>query len=649
MFVPEKMIHVQAVFSIRDVDAVAESVIRQGVLQTADAGEIEDWAQSLSRAGTGEETPEMHDRRELAEHALKIFSCRTEEKGTVQARGKWEKIDKQLARVDEKSRKAAALCEEKRKELSRLEAVRIRAGEMPSLGFPLEGKDAYSYLSVETGRIADKNLAILKDHLKPLLHTLAVLNSSKGHSTILVVSLKRDRDRLLAALAEAGFEAFTPEKTGWMLSPEKIRELDGKIKSIRKEIDQSAENVNRLASEHEVFLRSVLFRIQWENLKNQILRYFRKTDQTYVLSGWVPKKEQAAFSEELKKATNGRCILKETRAEDVESVRTGRVRVPVKLKNPYFVKPFEILLGAYGTPEYRTIDPTPLVGLSFLIMFGLMFGDVGHGFVLALIGFFLFMKSKAPSVKQAGLLVLYAGCSSMVFGFLFGSVFGFEETLPTLWTKPMESISQMFKAVIFYGAGLITVSIIVRMINQYRKRKFLHIIFDKAGFLGVIFYWCGIALASSVLASTTPSPFFIVGLLLAGILLFFGEPIIHAFQKKKLFPEGIGSGIMGGFVEILETFLGFLANTVSFIRVAAFGLAHVGLFMAVFALADANKAVAGGSIYYFIQIIGNIGIILLEGMVVSIQCVRLEFYEFMSRFFEQSDAEYKPYGSEIKK
>jgi V/A-type H+-transporting ATPase subunit I len=105
---------------------------------------------------------------------------------------------------------------------------------------------------------------------------------------------------------------------------------------------------------------------------------------------------------------------------------------------------------------------------------------------------------------------------------------------------------------------------------------------------------------------------------------------------------------MGGIVEILEILLGFLANTVSFIRVAAFGLAHAGLFMAIFALSDAVSGMAGGFISALVLVFGNIVIIGLEGLVVSIQAVRLEFYEFFSRFFQQGSIGYRPLEAKLK-
>jgi V/A-type H+-transporting ATPase subunit I len=264
------------------------------------------------------------------------------------------------------------------------------------------------------------------------------------------------------------------------------------------------------------------------------------------------------------------------------------------------------------------------------------------------------LKGKKQMFKHAGVLIFYGGCASMTYGFLFGSIFGIEHLLPTLWVKPMESISELFKIAIYFGIGMITLAMVINAINGIRKRHFLGLIFDKAGLLAAILYWSGIVVVTRMLTTTAEAkgevPVLVIGLMLAAVvLLFLREPILHLAEgKKKLFPEGVTTGIMGGLVEILEIFLGFLANTVSFIRVAAFGLAHAGLFMAIFSLSDAVQGMAGGLVSGLILVFGNVLIICLEGLVVTIQAVRLEFYEFFSRFFEQSNSKYEPIGAELK-
>ena len=250
------------------------------------------------------------------------------------------------------------------------------------------------------------------------------------------------------------------------------------------------------------------------------------------------------------------------------------------------------------------------------------------------------------------MLLFYGGCASIVFGFLFGSIFGVEHLLPALWVKPMESITHLFKIAIYFGIGMITLSIGINMINGIRNRDFWGVLFDKAGLLAAILYWCGIVVVTRMLseeAGGSVSPLVLILMLASIVLLFLREPIIHLAQgKRKLFSEGVAMGIMGGIVEILEIFLGFLTNTVSFIRVAAFGLAHAGLFMAIFSLSDAMSGVAGGLASWLVIILGNVLIICLEGLVVSIQAVRLEFYEFFSRFFEAGSVAYRPVRVEAK-
>jgi V/A-type H+-transporting ATPase subunit I len=274
-------------------------------------------------------------------------------------------------------------------------------------------------------------------------------------------------------------------------------------------------------------------------------------------------------------------------------------------------------------------------------MFGMMFGDVGHGFVLALAGALLAFTGKKDLMKRAGLLALYAGIASIGYGFLFGSIFGLETVLPAIWLKPIDSIGTLFKVVIYFGIGMITFSIIINIINGIISHDILGCIFNKAGLLSGLLYWCAIILVTRMLLAKTGTTSVLVPILMivAGVLLFLQEPIVHLLKGKKLFPEGVATSVMGGIVEMLEIGLGFLANTVSFIRVAAFGLAHVGLFMAVFSLSNSVNSIAASAL---IQVFGNILIIVLEGLVVTIQAIRLEFYEFFGRFFQLTSSEYIP-------
>jgi V/A-type H+-transporting ATPase subunit I len=475
------------------------------------------------------------------------------------------------------------------------------------------------------------------------------MDTADGKTAFLIIGLKSDASKIQGIVRDIGAEPYDPEERA-ELSPEHLQGLEARVQKESAELAAVREKAASLAEEERAFLLSLLKMLRKEMLKQRMLTRFRHTDRTCLLSGWLPAEQREAVIRELKKTTKNRCVIETVPAEDLESVKTGKVQVPVRMRNPSFFRPFELLTSAYGLPAYRTLDPTPILGISFLLMFGMMFGDIGHGLVLALAGLLIIRKARKDSGRAAGRLVFYGGIASIVFGFLFGSIFGLEHILPALWVKPIDSISLLFKMTIGFGIVMISLSMVMNIINGFRRGDPLSSIFDKAGLIAMILYWCSILVAMRAVTPGMPALPIIIPVLMisALILLFLKEPVVHLLEgKKNLFPEGVATGIMGGIVEILEIVLGFLANTVSFIRVAAFGLAHAGLFMAIFALSDAVKDSAFGLVSALILFFGNILIICLEGLVVSIQAVRLEFYEFFSRFFQQSETGYKPVNAEM--
>lgn len=646
MFTPERMDQIQIVFSKNDLDNVADVIVKSGSLQMVDTAQMEGWAGHLSKGGSGEPSHEMKTRRDRIENILGKLKIKNIEPDLTPVEGSWESIDERIGDVERKVNDVMIHLEEKQKEKARLEDLREKMGELPRPGFPIESPSAYSYLAVETGRIAEANLPMLENQLSAVVHVLYPINTFNKETTIMVVVLRRDKDKLAGALRESGFTPIDFSSEENRISPEVMKNLDQKIDTIDKDILAMNEKVEQITHDQQVFLRSMRYHINVGIIKQQMMQYLRKTDNMVLLSGWIPASRTVSFKTAVRKATKNRCIIEETAAEDMDGVRDGKIEVPVRFNNPAILRPFELITGSYGIPAYRTLDPTPVLGISFILMFGMMFGDVGHGLVLALLGLIMLIKSRTDLQKNAGILLCYVGGSSMAFGFLFGSLFGFEDLawLPPLWLRPMDSVSEMFRVTLYFGMVMIFMSIAINMINAIRLRKFWDALFDKAGLLAAILYWSGIVMASRMVTESPGikshlyliTPFLMTAAL---ILLFFREPIVHLIQgRKKLFPEGVLTGVISGLIELMEIVLGFLANTVSFIRVAAFGLVHAGLAMAIFALSETVEGV--GSVLVIIG--GNILIILLEGLVVSIQAVRLEFYEFFHRFFKEGKVGYNP-------
>ena len=292
----------------------------------------------------------------------------------------------------------------------------------------------------------------------------------------------------------------------------------------------------------------------------------------------------------------------------------------------------------YGLPAYNEMDPTIFVALTYTLMFGIMFGDVGQGACLMVGGFLLY---RFKNLRLAG-IVGVAGIWSVVFGFLYGSLFGFEEALPALWMKPMDNIMNTLMLAIGFGAGLILLAMVLNIINAVRAKDYGRLFFNQSGIAGLVCY--GFVVLCALLFLTghgLPATVLIciaVGIPLIAILL--KEPLSHLVERKSnIFPEG--SKVMffvEALVEGFDVVLSYATNTISFVRVGAFALSHAGMMGVVMTLAGLEK----GSPNWLVIVLGNLLVAGLEGLIVGIQVLRLEYYEMFSRFYSGSG---KPFVS----
>lgn len=360
----------------------------------------------------------------------------------------------------------------------------------------------------------------------------------------------------------------------------------------------------------------------------------------FVVLGYVPGKEAAAFEKSFADLDKVAVTLKDPGEEP-------RLTVPVRLRNLAFVKPFEMFVDMYGLPSYQDLDPTPYVAFSYILLFGIMFGDLGQGLMVSLLGLFLY-KKKGMAI---GGIMSRIGLSSMVFGFLYGSVFGFEELLipvhQALFGRPhliqvMEGSYTNFLllAAVGIGAVIIIISIGFNILLGLRRKDWERVFFSNNGLAGLVFYLAVLfavvatmALGINVLTPLYIVPFFVVPLL----LMFAKEPLGKICRgEKELFPEGVGGFVVENFFEMFEVLLSFVTNTMSFLRVGAFVLVHAGMMVVVFTLSH----MVGGAGSVIVIIVGNIFVAAMEGLIVGIQVLRLEFYEVFSRFF---DGEGRPF------
>ena len=359
-------------------------------------------------------------------------------------------------------------------------------------------------------------------------------------------------------------------------------------------------------------------------------KYAAKTHNGYyVFIGWMPDIEAARMEADMAEDNKVILVLE-------EAVGAAHSTPPTKLKNNFFVKPFEFFVKMYGLPKYDEIDPTPFVALTYFFLFGVMFGDLGQGAVLSLIGFLLYRFKKSALGQILGLI----GISSMFFGLMYGSVFGLEELIPHLWLKPAESVNNILFIPVGAGVLLIFITMIINMINAVRQKNMAKLFFGPNGLSGLVFYAgvVGIAVSMFTGRKVMGAGLIIIFIVIPLILIAFKHQIDSYLKRRKLSIEGsVPMFILETVIEMFEVLLTYFTNTVSFVRVGAFALSHAGMMSVVLLLAE-----TGNGLNPVVMVLGNILVMLMEALVVGIQVLRIEFYELFSRYYEGGGREFIP-------
>lgn len=395
-------------------------------------------------------------------------------------------------------------------------------------------------------------------------------------------------------------------------------------------------------------LKRIAQRAELGALLLQAQTLFAASGHFVVISGWLPAEAAERMRTKIRAATHDHAVIEIERAENVPGVAEGSVRVPILHRNPLLLRPFQRLVEIYGTPSYGEVQPTAFFAISFLLMFGLMFGDAGHGAVLFAAGWFLFRY--LTQYLDYGILLMEAGASSTLFGVLYGSVFGLHDLLPTLWLEPMADLRRFMVVAVALGVVLVTGGLILNIINTWRSGEIRDALIGPRGLTGAMLYWIVLVLLARIFLPATariPSAFIVALAVTAIALLAGGGWLARRIGKGRAKPPVRTSPVwltaLERSVEIVDSLFSYFANTISFVRVAAFAAVHAGVFIAIFALADTLASMRmGGALAVIVHVAGNALMILLEGLTVSVQVLRLEYYEFFGKFFRGGGEPYAP-------
>lgn len=348
-----------------------------------------------------------------------------------------------------------------------------------------------------------------------------------------------------------------------------------------------------------------------------------------VLVGWTPSVGLAALRDTL--ARDGAAVVELPQPAEAP---------PTPLRPSRVAGPFRLLVDTYGVLPYSDVDPTAFAAAAFVIMFGMMFGDLGHGLLLVFLGLLLsrVRTGRLAAFRPAWPLLVAAGGAGAFFGVLYGEFFGPTGWIPTLWLSPLEQPLDLLTAAIVVGSLLLATSYLLGFVNRWRESGPAPALYAESGLAGTLVF-LGVAVAALGWSRGLPGPLYTgVAVALIGFVLVF---IGALFRGGRSF-----TGAVEGFVGMMEAGIRVGSNIVSFTRLAAFGLTHAALSLVTLQGVEQLVArgpggwIAGGLLF----LIGTLIALALEGLVAGIQALRLEYYELFSRVFEVEGRPFRPFA-----
>jgi V/A-type H+-transporting ATPase subunit I len=639
---PAKMKFLDLVILDRDSRRITTALGRMGVLELVKLRPEE----AAGQPALPDRRPELDSYRALAarlDAVLEKLGLRELPASSESSYEPIEVIEQKILRLEGR---VQALLDRRAKieaESERIQDKLVRFDLLGAVTVPLSQVLESPFLHFAVGSIRATDLAKLQAITGQDFVFLSGETRGEWHNLIAVTSRKCQAE-LDAQLKQHNFvtEDISPLIHG---APAAILdEMQKRLDQIRGEQEGIFRELSELAQAEAQKIASVKRSLDLELALVEASLNFSRTESTCRISGWLPADQVGPASRQLLQETGGRLFIQVREPKETDLPPED---VPVLIRDNPLVRPFQLLVTAFGLPRYRELQPTALMALSFLVMYGLMFGDVGQGAVLVLAGLAVRKSARTPQIRDLGAIIALAGTAATVFGFLYGSLFGKLGLLPVLWIDPMEDVVKMLIAPVALGILLMSVGILVNIVNKFRCGDYFRAIFDRIGIMGIVLYWgaLGLGLRSALVGAPAHLDLLLVLLILAPLLvILFREAAYEQVVHKGHESEGVLLALMTGGVDVMETLTGFLANTVSFVRVGAFALAHAGLCMAIYGIVSVvTKWPAGGLWSAAVIVLGNAIIILLEGMVVFVQDLRLEYYEFFSKFFEGAGRRYSPF------
>ncbi|MGQ9543146.1 MAG: V-type ATP synthase subunit I [Candidatus Bathyarchaeia archaeon] len=544
-----------------------------------------------------------------------------------------KEIEDYVSGLESRLDKEMSLMESLKTDIERLRSLERKLRILQKHNLRIDQLGEFRHIFVKAGLLQRELIPRLRRYAEGTSVTFTFTPETGREDFVVLTGLNEDKAHIENALTLLNFSEFTyprdvkpdPREALAELSVEIEEKMVG-VREVEARLWALGEEFRDRSKLYEPIIAGTL---RLEEARSSLSR----TRTMSLIHGWVPAGKVEEVRVAIQEAAGGAAFM---RFEDA----SPNDRPPVKMENKGVLSFFELLTKLRGTPDYREIDPTPITSMLFPAMFGLMFGDVGNGAVLAVIGLILlnlqreFLKIPARAVRRLGGILLVCGLASIIFGILYGEVFLLEGIIHPILLSPFHNQTSIIVATLLFGVLQIAVGLVLRIINTIRRGEFYKTILS---IIGLAYYIVGVLLAVKYASNMSFTifienlPLTVAAMGLLALIMFF--PLIEGAAEGHIKPV---EQLMKGFAEFIETFISFLTNSISYVRLAAFAIAHgaLGLSASILALT------VGVPLSYLIM---NFLVIVIEGLAILIQSMRLTYYEFFTKFYTGGGVPYRPY------
>ena len=634
MFYPQEMTEVELVVPAKDLVPVTKVLAGQGVFHQVDASYLSASGQTganiwQERAAT---FSGLERRVQIMLQTLGLDAGRPTASGQ-ETNLETESFSQAVDRIEAEVKKTTDQLSTQEKRLEQLEGILRQLEPVATIDLDISALRNPLYLFSILGTIPQENVERLQTSLSRIPHVFLNLQHDSKHAVVWLGGTRTNADILERAARSAYLNPLILPDSYQGTPAQIIATVQKDIAAAKSSIATLKASLAKIGQTHAKEIIPLIWNLRASRILTDAIVRFGKLNYTYVIGGWVPSQSLDSLTQRVKG------ISKDTLVESFPTKRASN-DVPVAMSSSRFLSPFQMLVNTYSRPRYGEIDPTILIAITFPLLYGAMFGDLGQGIVLAVLGWLIATRRIMKSMTSLGGLIMACGSSAAVFGLLYGSCFGSEEIIHPLWLAPSQNIMTVLMIAIGAGVFLLNVGFVLNIINEVKLKNWGHVLFGHNGVAGIVLYWGMIGMIGSTAGvQVVPQIVLILMLAVGGVVIMFAEVFKHLLEgHRPLVEGGIGTYGIQAFFELFEALIGFLSNTLSYVRVGAFAVAHGALSLVIIQLAGEPTSIG----YWVVILIGNIFIIGFEGLIVGIQTMRLEYYEFFGKFFTGGGLRFDP-------